>query len=316
MPKKNATLTPEETVTVSSSNEGAACSKGKCGGCTGFRIWSAVFVVVLAQVVSTAFFTDLATKNAVDKMQEFEYAQRGGKETFELLNKAQVLQLKGQIDQIKAYVENAEKNGGTATPDGSSDSANETKTMPKEEIEAIKKTSYFQGKEGARIIAIEYTDPECPFCIRQSKDKILSQLREKYDGKVQTAHKAFRAVPHEGAEPKAIALICAARQGGAAAYNAYFDAIMDRSTQSTVMPVDELLPLAKEQKLDVKAFTACYDSKETVAEYDANTAEGQKYGVSGTPGTLVIDTETGKYQLVSGAYPIATFTAAVDALLK
>lgn len=314
MPKKNATLAPEETVTASSVAEGSACSGGKCGGCTGFRIWTAVFVVVLAQVVSTAFFSDLATKNTVEKMQEFEYSQRGGKETFDLLNKAQVLQLKGQIDQIKAYVEGAEKNGGSATP--GTETATESKTMPKEEIEAIKKTSYFQGKEGSRIIAVEYTDPECPYCIRQSKDKILSQLLEKYDGKVQTAHKVFRAVPHEGAEPKSVALLCAAKQGGAKAYNAYFDAIMERSTQSKVMPVDELLPLAKEQKLDAKAFSACYDAKETVGEYDANTTEGQKYGVSGTPGTLIIDTETGKYQLVSGAYPIATFTAAVDALLK
>lgn len=313
MPKKNATLAPEETANASSV-EGSACSSAKCGGCTGFRIWAAVFVVVLAQVVSTAFFSDLATKNTVEKMQEFEYSQRGGKETFELLNKAQVLQLKGQIDQIKAYVEGAEKNGGAATP--GTETATESKTMPKEEVEAIKKSSYFQGKEGSRIIAVEYTDPECPYCIRQSKDKILSQLLEKYDGKVQTAHKVFRAVPHEGAEPKSIALLCAAKQGGAKAYNAYFDAIMDRSTQSKVMPVDELLPLAKEQKLDAKAFSACYDAKETVGEYDANTTEGQKYGVQGTPGTLVIDTETGKYQLISGAYPIESFTAAVDALLK
>lgn len=313
MPKKNATLAPEETANASSA-EGSACSGGKCGDCTGFRIWTAVFVVVLAQVVSTAFFSDLTTKNTVEKMQEFEYNQRGGKETFELLNKAQVLQLKGQIDQIKAYVEGAEKNGGSATP--GTETATESKTMPKEEVEAIKKSSYFQGKEGSRIIAVEYTDPECPFCIRQSKDKILPQLLEKYDGKIQVAHKVFRAVPHEGAEPKSVALLCVAKQGGAKAYNAYFEAIMDRSTQSKVMPVDELLPLAKEQKLDTKAFTACYDAKETVGEYDANTTEGQKYGVQGTPGTLIVDTETGKYQLISGAYPIESFTAAVDALLK
>lgn len=316
MPKKNATLAPEEAVEVASATEGSACSKGKCGGCTGFRIWSAVFVVVLAQVVSTAFFSDYTAKNTAAKMQEFEYSQRGGKETFDLLNKAQVLQLKGQIDQIKAYVENAEKTGGTKTDSATAEPAAELKTMPKEEVEAIKKTSFFKGKEGATVIAVEYTDPECPFCIRQSKDGIISKLLEKYDGKLQAAHKVFRAVPHPGAEPKSIALLCAAKQGGAEAYNKYFDTLMDRSTQEKVMPVDEILPLAKEQKLDAKKFSACFDGKETVGEYDANTAEGQKYGVQGTPGTLLVNVETGKYQLISGAYPIDSFTAAVDALLK
>ncbi|MFB0964624.1 MAG: thioredoxin domain-containing protein, partial [Patescibacteria group bacterium] len=200
MPKKNATLAPEETLT-SSATEGSACSNAKCGGCTGFRIWSAVFVVVLAQVASTAFFSDYTAKNTAAKMQEFEYSQRGGKETFDLLNKAQVLQLKGQIDQIKAYVESAEKNGGAKTDSATTPSA-ELKTMPKEEVEAIKKTSFFKGKEGATVIAVEYTDPECPFCIRQTKDGIISKLLEKYDGKLQAAHKVFRAVPHPGADPK------------------------------------------------------------------------------------------------------------------
>lgn len=315
MPKKNATLAAEETVAAPAVAESASCSSGNCRH-PGFRIWSAVFVVVLAQVASTAFFSDFTVK----QMKDFEYEQRGGKETFELLNKAQTLQIKGQLDQIKSYVEGAEKGAGaTAKPaDGTSATAPaaEYKTMPKEEVEAIKKTSFFVGKEGARVIAVEYTDPECPFCIRQDKDKILPKLLEKYDGKIQVTHKVFRAVPHEGAEAKSVALLCAAKLGGASAYNAYFDTLMERSTQSKVMPVDEIVPLAKELKLDVKKFSACYDSKETVGQYDANTTEGQKYGVQGTPGTLVIDTETGKYQLIAGAFPFESFSAAVDGLLK
>ena len=310
MPKKNATTVTEPVSAPETSEETCCSSSAKCG--SSFRIWAAVCVVVIAQVASTAFFSDLS----LQKMKEFEYEQRGGKETFELLNKAQVLQIKGQLNDIKEYVKSAESADSAAPKDGSSASATESKTMSKDEIASIKQTAYFEGTEGARIIAVEYTDPECPFCIRQSKDKILSTLLSKYEGKIQVAHKVFRAVPHEGAEPKSIALLCAAKQGGASAYKSYFDAIMDRSTQEKVMPVDEILPLAKELKLDEAKFAACYEKKETVGEYDANTTEGQKYGVSGTPGTLVIDTETGKYQLVAGAYPIATFTAAVDALLK
>ncbi len=175
---------------------------------------------------------------------------------------------------------------------------------------------YFNRETKSRIIVAEYTDPECPFCIRQAKDGIMPKLLESYAGKVRVAHKPFRAVPHPGAEPKAIALLCVGKIAGAEAYNAYYDAMMDRSTQEKVMPVDSLASLAKELKIDEKAFSACYDGKDTLAQYDVNTTEGRKYGVEGTPGTLVIDSETGKYELIAGAYPYESFQAAVDKLLK
>ncbi len=306
MPKKNATLAPEAEAPVSKNSE--ECCSAKCSN-TSFRIWIAVFVVVVAQVASTAFFSGLT----VEKMKEFEYEQRGGKETFDLLNKAQILQIKGQLDQIKDFIKNSE----SQNPEGSStETPSASKTMTQDEIAAIKKDSYFAGAENARILAIEYTDPECPFCIRQSKDGILKTLLSKYEGKIAYAHKPFQAVPHEGAEPKSLAALCVGKISGAEAYTAYFDAIMDRSTQTSVMPVDQLLPLAKELKVDTAKFSACFDAKETKSVYDAYTAEGRKYGVSGTPGTLLLDTETGKYELIAGAYPIDSFTQAVDGLLK
>ncbi len=306
MPKKNAAAIPETAAPVSQTSE--ECCSAKCST-TSFRIWIAVFVVVIAQVASTAFFSDLT----VEKMKEFEYEQRGGKETFDLLNKAQILQIKGQLDQIKDFIKNSE----SQNPEGSStETPSASKTMTQDEIAAIKKDSYFAGAENARILAVEYTDPECPFCIRQSKDGILKTLLSKYEGKIAYAHKPFQAVPHEGAEPKSLAALCVGKIAGSETYTAYFDAIMDRSTQTSVMPVDQLLPLAKELKVDTAKFSACFDAKETKSVYDAYTAEGRKYGVSGTPGTLLIDTETGKYELIAGAYPIDSFTQAVDGLLK
>ncbi|MDQ1343912.1 MAG: hypothetical protein QG650_632 [Patescibacteria group bacterium] len=316
MPRKNATLTVEETpVTVAKSSESCCSSDKKCCGAAGLRIWLAVFVVVLAQVVSTAFFSDRSVQKSLEAIKSFEYEQRGGKETFDLLNKAQILQIKGQLDQIKSYVENAEKDTPAKT-DPSAAPTSESKTMSQEEVAAIVKDTYFKGDDAARVIALEYTDPECPFCIRQSKDNILPKLLEKFTGKVKVAHKVFRAVPHPGAEPKSLALLCAGKLGGTEAYNQYFEAMMDRSTQEKVMPVDEILPLAKELKLDAKAFASCYDSKELVKQYDAYTAEGQKYGVSGTPGTLLVDTQTGNYKLIAGAYPFESFETAVTELLK
>ena len=43
-------------------------------------------------------------------------------------------------------------------------------------------------------------------------------------------------------------------------------------------------------------------------------ASGSAGGVSGTPGNIVLNIKTGDSRLVSGAQPLASFQAAVDAL--
>jgi hypothetical protein len=45
-------------------------------------------------------------------------------------------------------------------------------------------------------------------------------------------------------------------------------------------------------------------------------AEGSsKFGVNGTPGNVLINTKTGKYEVVSGAQPEANFDAAITRLM-
>jgi protein-disulfide isomerase len=49
---------------------------------------------------------------------------------------------------------------------------------------------------------------------------------------------------------------------------------------------------------------------------DAHMAEGSsKFGVNGTPGNVLINTKTGKYEVVSGAQPEANFDAAITRLM-
>lgn len=58
------------------------------------------------------------------------------------------------------------------------------------------------------------------------------------------------------------------------------------------------------------------DSKKNIARFDAETTEGRKLGVQGTPGTVVINNETGEYELIAGAYPVSEFERVIDKLLK
>jgi protein-disulfide isomerase len=57
-------------------------------------------------------------------------------------------------------------------------------------------------------------------------------------------------------------------------------------------------------------------SKAVMEEFNYETEEAQKYNLSGTPGVIIINTKTLKYDTVEGAYPIETFHEKIDTLLK
>ena len=44
------------------------------------------------------------------------------------------------------------------------------KKLSQDELASIKKDAYIEGNKSAKITLIEYSDLECPFCIRQFKE--------------------------------------------------------------------------------------------------------------------------------------------------
>lgn len=89
---------------------------------------------------------------------------------------------------------------------------------------------------------------------------------------------------------------------------------MDGTTQAKVYPVDKLADIAKKLSLDLTKWQSCLDTKATLLSLDAESAEAQKYGMSGTPGTLLLNVKTGKYATVEGAYPLSTFIEKISSI--
>lgn len=266
-------------------------------------------------VGSSYFFSKETAKNVLDGYLALEYQKNGGKENYELITRAQRLQLEQQLPQIREFVNKAD----SANPAGEAPTASaEPKKLTPDELESIKKTAYVEGNKDAKITLVEYSDLECPFCIRQFKEGTIKKVRDKYGDKVNSAFKNFRGVPHENAETEANALLCVGDIGGSEKYGSFYSKILDRSNggNGTGFPKDGLIPLAKEIGVDEKKVRECMDSKKNIARFDAETSEGRKLGVEGTPGTVVINNETGEYELIAGAYPVSEFERVVDKLLK
>lgn len=278
-------------------------------------------LLIMASVAAGAWYVNYSAL-------EREYARVGSREAYDLLNAANRIQFEKDLPNIRSFVESAQKGGtpaaagasGTTTPPTTPAAPATNGTLTQEKIASIKKNAHFWGEKDARIMVIEYSDLECPFCIRQNRDGVIEKLHAKYGKEMVSLFKNFRAVPHQNAEVEAVASLCAAKIGGDEIYRKYYQTIFTRSAggNGTGFAKEALSPLAKELGIDQKKFDDCMgkDYQTMVAQYNTDTAEGREFGITGTPGNVIVDTKTGKYIRIDGAYPLDTFTAAIDSLIK
>ncbi len=232
---------------------------------------------------------------------EIEYSKVGGKTNYDIMTQAQNLSVNdpqnpSNIEAMKKYISTF--GSGTKVPAAPIALASGA-TMTPAEVAMILSGAALEGNKSADIVAIEYSDMECPFCIKQYSDtKIQSSLLAQYGDKVVFAFKNNRGVNHPGTEAKALGALCAKKVGGDKAYIGFYHAVMDGTTQASVYPVSKLGDIAKNLSLDITKWQSCVDSKATLVGFEAETAEAQKYGMGGTPGTLLLNVKTGKYATV------------------
>lgn len=177
------------------------------------------------------------------------------------------------------------------------------------------KVDHIRGNPKATVAVIEYSDFECPFCIRL--EPTLTQISKEYGDKVMIVYRHFPLGFHANAPKEAEATECANELGGNDAFWSYHDKIFDRTAGGgTGFPLDNLVPLAKELGLSETAFKSCLDSGKYAKHVADEMAAGQAAGVSGTPGNFVVNLKTQKNVMISGAQPFANFKQAIDSMLQ
>lgn len=79
---------------------------------------------------------------------------------------------------------------------------------------------------------------------------------------------------------------------------------------------DRMLAIIKTLGINEASFKACVASDKYNSLVSSQQAAGQQAGVSGTPGNILYSAKTKKGRLISGAQPLANFTAEIDDMLK
>ena len=144
--------------------------------------------------------------------------------------------------------------------------------------------SPYLGAKDAAVTIVEFSDFQCPYCIREVPK--FKKLIEQYPNDVKVVFKHYPLSFHKKAKPASAAAIFAQKQKGNDAFWEMHDKIIAGGTKKLDVPI--LRTYAEEMGLDLAGFDAVMASP---AEIDKllkpDMDEAKKCKVRGTPTVLV-----------------------------
>ena len=146
-----------------------------------------------------------------------------------------------------------------------------------------------KGSKDAPVTLVEFTDFQCPWC-KRSQDSVRA-VEQAYGKQVKIVARAFPLTSiHPRALPAAEAASCAKEQGK---YWEYRDKLFEKQALSD----DDFKRYAQEVGLKEKKFEKCLADHKYQSLIQTDIADGQRFGVQGTPTFFVNGMQTGFQQL-------------------
>lgn len=184
-------------------------------------------------------------------------------------------------------------------------------------VDPVTSADHIIGNPNAKVIIVEYSDTECPFCktFHATMNRIMSEYGT--DGKVAWVYRQF---PIESLHPvkahnEAEATECANKLGGNTKFWEYINKVFEITPSNNRLDQTELPKIAKAIGLDETEFTKCLENDEMKAVVDAGIASGNKAGVSGTPYSIILVNKKA-VSGINGAQPYEQVKAQIEELLK
>lgn len=144
------------------------------------------------------------------------------------------------------------------------------------------------GSASAPVTFVQFSDYQCPFCAKLYNDA-EAQIKTNYidTNKVKMYFRDYPLPFHPNALPAAIAARCA--DDGGKFWEMHHKLFTAQSAWSSSSDAGTVFKgYATELGLDATKFASCYDAQTHSSEISADMAEGQSYGVGGTPSNFLL----------------------------
>jgi len=184
-------------------------------------------------------------------------------------------------------------------------------------VRPIDANDHILGNSKARVLIVEYSDTECPYCkvFHATVNSIMQDYGK--DGKVAWVYRHYPIAELHSKSPKeAEATECAAQLGGSSKFWEYINKVYETTPSNNNLDPKELTNIATGVGLSSVAFNTCLDSGEFGPRVNADVQNAQEIGISGTPYSVVIDTKTNQYYPIEGAYPYSQVKSVIDLILN
>lgn len=136
-----------------------------------------------------------------------------------------------------------------------------------------------RGNAKAAVTIVEFADYQCPHC--KAAKAAIGKMLKKFDSKIRLVYIDFPINQSGISLEVAYGAFCAGKMGK---YWEYHDlAFENQKTLDGSSPA----VLAKNLKLDESKFTECLKSEEPKKFVDRSKSEGERIGISGTPGIFI-----------------------------
>ena len=154
------------------------------------------------------------------------------------------------------------------------------------------------GSATAPIQIVEFSDFQCPYC-KKGADTV-KDVESKYGDKVSIVFRNYPLPMHKYAHRAAEAGYCAGDQGK---FWEFYDTMFSNQGK---FEDDALVGYATTDGMDGDKFKACLTGDMHKADVDRDIKDGDKAGMSGTPGFYI------NGRMLEGAQPIEQFSQVID----
>lgn len=205
------------------------------------------------------------------------------------------------------------KNSGTASQ--------QVADALKGEVAPVTDADHIRGNKNAKVVIIDYSDYECPFCkvFHESVKKIFDEYSK--DNQVAWVYRHFPLDIHPKARTEAEGAECANELGGSEAFWSFTDNLYSITPSNNQLDLKELGNIADKIGLDKAKFQACVDSGKYKTKIEEQTQAALKAGGTGTPYTVIMIGDQ-SIPLVDaqgrglGALPYASLKSIVEQFIK
>ncbi len=164
-----------------------------------------------------------------------------------------------------------------------------------------------KGPKDAKVTIVEYSDFECPYCVRGYQT--IKEVLKAYPTEVRVIYKHLPLEFHPKALPAAKYYEALARQSMDKA-GKFHDLVFEGQNELKTKGEDFLKATAKKVGADMTKLAKDLSDEGLLAIISADTDEAQKFGISGTPGFVINGVS------IKGAYPFSEFKTIIDRHLK